>query len=469
MRAWWLLGLGLAACGVDPLSGPLPAPPEPTRAARGVTLTDVDLYQVVQVPLARAGASVASEVPLVAGKDAVVHVGFALDDGFAPRDLVARLTLTGVDAAPVELTKEVSASTDPSWWESGFAFSLPGPLVVPGLGLQVELLEASPGAAGALRPASWSSAPLPITDVGAPTRIVVVPIQYDADGSGRLPDTSAAQLELDRARVRSMFPTPDVQLELGPTWVWDGALVAGDGSGWVEILAAFANDMHGPGSDPAAYYVGLVQPVPTDVDYGSGIYGMSFSSIVWSDAHARSSIALGWGNETYADVFAHELGHAHGLFFHAPCGGADAEDPKYPYPSGSTGVPGFDVAAGTFNLPDYHYDLMSYCFPLWVSDYNYGKLFARTQALGAAASFVGGAPARHRASVVSADGRVTLVRRGVHERPLGGELRRVRVLGARGEPLAEVEGHLYAVSHAPGGVLFTPDVPGAEREELLTR
>lgn len=68
-------------------------------------------------------------------------------------------------------------------------------------------------------------------------------------------------------------------------------------------------------------------------------------------------------------VVAHELGHNWGRN-HAPCGSPAGLDTSYPYPDGSTGVYGLDVAAQSLKPPSTR-DIMGYCDPKWIGDYSY--------------------------------------------------------------------------------------------------
>ena len=75
-------------------------------------------------------------------------------------------------------------------------------------------------------------------------------------------------------------------------------------------------------------------------------------------------------------IMAHELGHNMGLF-HAPCDVFDP-DPDYPYANGTIGSWSYDFRDGTLVPPD-TFDLMSYCRPGWVSDYNFSRAIAVRQ------------------------------------------------------------------------------------------
>ena len=72
-------------------------------------------------------------------------------------------------------------------------------------------------------------------------------------------------------------------------------------------------------------------------------------------------------------TIAHELGHNMDLW-HAPCGTGTVLDDAYPFPDGSTGAWGIDPRSGVASLvPGTQSDLMSYCVPAWIGDYNFSK------------------------------------------------------------------------------------------------
>lgn len=73
-----------------------------------------------------------------------------------------------------------------------------------------------------------------------------------------------------------------------------------------------------------------------------------------------------------ARTMAHELGHNMSLR-HAPCGGARKPDPDYPHEAGSIGAWGYDIRDGADLVPPERPDLMSYCFPSWISDYHFAR------------------------------------------------------------------------------------------------
>jgi hypothetical protein len=77
-----------------------------------------------------------------------------------------------------------------------------------------------------------------------------------------------------------------------------------------------------------------------------------------------------------AGTFAHELGHIHRLP-HAPCGGPADPDPEYPYDGAGIGSWGYDVLTEEIFSPGEFVDMMSYCSPDWISDYNFQLLLER--------------------------------------------------------------------------------------------
>jgi hypothetical protein len=107
------------------------------------------------------------------------------------------------------------------------------------------------------------------------------------------------------------------------------------------------------------YYFGAVHTT-----YNSGVAGLG-----WIGAPA----AIGWDvSGSFPSVLAHEEGHNFNDL-HSPCGNPSGPDPNYPYPGAIIGVPGWDVFAASNNLKgsSAYVDIMSYCSPVWISDYVY--------------------------------------------------------------------------------------------------
>ena len=88
-----------------------------------------------------------------------------------------------------------------------------------------------------------------------------------------------------------------------------------------------------------------------------------FAGMAWIPGRSSFSVAD-------AELIAHELGHNFSLY-HAPCGGPAGPDPAFPGPDGSIAVWGYDArGAGRLVVPT-RSDIMSYCKPVWISDYHF--------------------------------------------------------------------------------------------------
>ncbi len=133
-----------------------------------------------------------------------------------------------------------------------------------------------------------------------------------------------------------------------------GPLVSNDSNNaWGNILSEMyaLQTAEGSGRD----YVGLA-----GTSYSSGIAGLGY---------VGAPAALAWDKSTSAPtVITHELGHNFGRI-HSPCGVTG--DPAYPYTGAKIGVWGYDQGTSQLKPPVADVDIMSYCSPIWVSDWTY--------------------------------------------------------------------------------------------------
>ena len=111
-----------------------------------------------------------------------------------------------------------------------------------------------------------------------------------------------------------------------------------------------------------------------------------------TNARGASGVAYTPGLSNFSfpggTVIAHELGHNMNLL-HAACGGADAPDPSFPSPTGSTGAWGYDFRDSGSVVPASHKDLMSYCDPIWISDYSFARALFHRLNPGPRSAFAG--------------------------------------------------------------------------------
>ncbi|GGM92435.1 hypothetical protein GCM10007092_01870 [Thermus composti] len=184
----------------------------------------------------------------------------------------------------------------------------------------------------------------PPVGAGTVLHLTVVPVVYQGQ-TATVPDFAQT--------LWRVWPLKKVLYTTRAPYTFTGTLSSTDGNTWAKLLDELRILRQTDGS--GRYYYGFVH-----VSYPSGIAGIGYIGY---------PVAVGWDEPPSAPaVMAHELGHNFGRY-HAPCG--TSGDPDYPYPDGSIGVLGYDLAARTLKDPQTYYDLMSYCGPLWVSDYTY--------------------------------------------------------------------------------------------------
>ena len=127
-------------------------------------------------------------------------------------------------------------------------------------------------------------------------------------------------------------------------------------------------------SDELLDEVGVIRALEGGTGYWMGaLSGEStgYWGVAWIDGWT-SYMRLGVVSQPEeALTLAHELGHSMSLR-HAPCGTSSVLDAGYPYPDAAIGNWGLDTRSEKNVLvPPTVVDLMSYCVPAWVSEYNF--------------------------------------------------------------------------------------------------
>ena len=437
--------------------------------ATGIDLSDVYLYQASEVPLMTSLVSAGEpEIPIVAGRYATFRAFVAPHDDFTPRELTGRLYLyrDNVAFAAFQIDASVNGASSESDYGSTFNFVVPGDVLVPGLSWMVSLVETTQKAGSettgiATWPDGFGQA-LTVTEGAAMVRVMLVPVRYDADSSGRLPDVSEATVELYRDYMYSHYPTAEVEMVVGDEFAWSST-VSASGTGWSELLSAVGSARSEVGAEDDMYVYGLFTPDADFNTYCAGGCVTGLSNLVGSatDIWSRASIGVGYGGGTSAETMVHEIGHAHGRD-HVDGGcGSGGGDSEYPHDGGVLGNRGYDWRTDSLVDPDSTWDFMSYCSPTFTSDHQFAKLHTRVSAVSNAYYAGMGPQITYWGLSQLDDGRVVWGPDRDLRVPPGGLTKTVELLGDDGRAIRKIEAFFAPFAGLPGGQISFP-APGPD-------
>lgn len=447
----------------DPVEASAPLQP---RLAVELAVREVSVFQAVKIPLARDGSPIAQRnAPVLAGRKTVFRIHIEPSESFTERFITAEVRLSTAGAEPLSFSsgmKVFGPSTD-DIVGSAFDVQVPAEEVTTDTKWSVRLVDETAqmveeGAAHTARfPLDGSMVSLDARSDGPGLQLVLVPFRYDTDGSGRLPDTSDAQLEVFRGLLTAVYPLVHTQLTVHAPVVWTEPLWFGDVN-FNTVNERLFDLKQEDGAPGQSYYFGLISPAASLDDYCkfTCVTGQSYVVDEASSGDYRVGAGMGFTGESSAWTLVHELGHLHGRL-HAPCD-VNQWDSNYPYDSGGTGVWGWDARNGVFQDPKVAYDLMGYCEPAWVSDYTFSGLFDRVLEVGSLRSL--GSPSRspHRFLRVSVDGTAQWGRDVLAAGKGEGDAI-VRYVGPKGTLIAELRSR--AVRQSRGGYsVLVPRIAG---------
>lgn len=443
----------------DPSDTENPAPTGPPVAS-GLDITKISIYQAVEIELFNEkGLSNDLQAPIIKGRDALLRIFVDPHADWEDRKIDAVVTV-GDDV--LTATKKVQKVSVDETLGTTINIDIPGNLLDKKAEIEVSLVESDGVFKGfddgvvAWRSEDDGGLDVEITDA---LEIVIIPVKYNYDGSGRMPDTSQAQLDDIRDLFAGMYPASEVTVSVGQTLNWSRQITAF--SGWDDLLWTI-NGMRGNANEsPNTYYYGMFRPTDSfNAFCQSGcILGLSFLGLSANDPWYRASIGIGYTGDYSTETVPHEVGHAHGRE-HAPCGlYGQPSDPAYPHNNANLGTWGYDLVNEALIAPKDGKDVMSYCGPMWISDYTYYHLYRRIQDVGRQNRSV---THPFRAIRVTPEGEVVPGEVVQLATPTG-EPVEVQMLDAVGRDLGAETGWFVPYDHLPGGVIMVPD-----RADLFT-
>ncbi|MBX3227619.1 MAG: lipoprotein [Labilithrix sp.] len=441
----------------------------PARLTRSLKITEVAAYQGLKTTIAKNGAAVAASLPILAGRDAMVRVYVTPTSTATSEPVTAVLEVADDDGDVVTFsdTKTLSGASVESDLATTFNFTVPGASLPAGAKFKVSLTSAS----GTPLTGAASDARFPKngarTDFGARTtaqklRIVLVPIKYTFGGANFLPDTTPAQLDLQRRTFMQLYPLSDVEISMHAPFEFNQEIKS-NGTGISALLRAMLTLRAQDGIANDVYYYGWFTTKATFQEYCAAGCVTGLSGLYGPDAvTGRASVGVGYTGASSAMTMAHEIGHAHGRP-HAPCGGAAGPDPAFPNPEGGIGAWGYAPSSQRLVDPATAKDLMGYCQPKWISGYNYNKLLERltyVNAQAAAAPPPGSFAVKHPFQFVevSPDGELSFGERiKLAEEPTGDDTRAVTFEDANGKTISTGQAVFTPYDHVGGGYLLVPE------------
>jgi hypothetical protein len=351
--------------------------------AHGVMISKVTFNQGVERLLMLDGLPQASNVPLITDRGGLLRVHYSAPN-LAGTPVTGRLTYA--DGTFVEQEVSLYNASSDSDLNSTMNFDVPAERINGAFTYGVSILgpgDAGTGNPGALWPNNDTMDSHAVTGVRNVLRLKIVPYVYNADGSGRVPDTSEAALAGFKNHFKSLYPVSDVIVTAHAPRNWNG-FISPNGSGWQEVMGDVYNLRLAEGAVDE-YYYGLFNPTNTISQFCQQgcLLGVTLLNAMPSDVgdpELRWAIGLGFP-QTGASTMGHELGHSHGRG-HAPCGnGLDPQsiDTAFPHAGGKIGVWGWDIVNKALINPAGASDLMGYCDNEWISDYNFIALYERSK------------------------------------------------------------------------------------------
>lgn len=310
-------------------------------------------------------------VPLVAGRDAYLRAFVVSNQSNTLQPTVRVRLYNGTSLAQTYMIPAPSAGvpTSPSEGVLGSSWNVlvPGTLIQPGLRVIADVDPSNSIAefdkANNQFPTSGVTGPVDVRAL-PPFSVRLVPVLQQSNSLAG--NVTSGNLQSFLTDLKQVLPIGAYDADIHAVYTTTApTLQSSNGNnGWNIILSELLALRTADAS--TRYYYGVVK-----TSYNSGVAGMGFVG-------GTARTALGWDFlPSASDVMAHELGHTMGRQ-HAPCGGVAGPDPDFPYAGGSIGVWGLQLNGLVTKSPSTP-DLMSYCEPSWISDYNWTAMIQYRQ------------------------------------------------------------------------------------------
>ncbi len=357
-------GYNLAVANTpDPMYLPFVASPS------YLAISGLEVTQSVQRP--------DNSVPLVAGRRTMLRV-YAYSLSGAPVSNVRVSVAATQNGAPLLGSPLVigpqTAPTAPSRTSLSSSFNVE----LPSGWLSGAVVITATAYQGSLPYPNNSATSLTLNFNSVPTlNVMVVPIAYTAPGGTYYPPPSTDTIS---DWIMRAYPISAINVTFHTAYSFAGDLT--QSPAWYTLLQDIYTLKLGDLAPASQVYFGLIPTTNgTSTWFTSGTSGLGYVG-------TRAAIGLQlspypWGVDATSQNTAHEIGHNLGRL-HAPCGNVANPDPNYPYAGGIIGQFGLDIPKGVLWNSTTTYDLMSYCDPLWVSDYTYQGLYTNQVAYGTA-------------------------------------------------------------------------------------
>jgi len=431
---------------------------------KNLSITEIALNQGVKVDVVAKGKAVSDRnAHLVANRPGLLRVFVTPSSEWEVKKVTATLTIASGKKILKTLDETISVSNTSSdgTLKSTFNFDLGADDLPLGASFSVTLHDEEGEAvavgesSSARYPKDGSTESFKLTNLAGKLKVVIVPIKYMADGSGRTADVSSEQLEIYRQRLVQLYPIEDAEVTARQAVSWNQAIQY-NGSGFDTILNSVINLRQKDGVGDDVYYYAAFEPSSSLASFcGSGCVAGLSSVAQEDDAFLRASVGLGFSGAESADTMAHEVGHAHGRN-HSPCGGAQGTDPAYPYSNAVIGVWGYDILNKKLYDPSKAHDMMSYCPNTWVSDFTFEALFQRVAAVNNAKIVNSLSTPQAFRMVTVKEGTFTwgesLSLRGT----VGGAAKAITKIARTGRSVPATA-HFYPYDHIEGGFYLVPD------------